>query len=191
MASVALQKWLTSSKGELDEIEEAHTAVGGTGRGRRYATLQLNYAYAMLVSSQFQRFCRDLHTEAVSALVQGGAQGPFQAIARAILTQGRLLDRGNPNAGNLGADYGRLGMQFWDDIKTHHSRNGARKALLHELTQWRNAIAHQDFSTISGGGTTLHLSTVRKWRKGCSGLAGSMDIVVADHVLGMVGRRPW
>jgi hypothetical protein len=52
MASVALTKWRTSSKDELDEIEEAHTAVGGSGRGRRYATLQLNHAYAVLVSSQ-------------------------------------------------------------------------------------------------------------------------------------------
>ncbi len=190
MASVALHKWLTSSRDELDEIEEAHTAVGGSGRGRRYATLQLNHAYAMLVSSQFQRFCRDLHTEAVSALVQGGAQGPFQAIARAMLTQGRLLDRGNPNAGNLGADYGRLGMQFWNDVKAHHHRNGDRKDLLGELTQWRNAIAHQDFSSI-GGGTSLHLSKVRSWRTACSGLAVSMDVVVADHVLRMVGQRPW
>jgi len=47
----------------LDEIEAAHASVGGTGPGRRYATQQINQAYALLIASQFQGFCHDLHTE--------------------------------------------------------------------------------------------------------------------------------
>jgi hypothetical protein len=26
---------------------------------------------------------------------------------------GRMLDRGNPNAGNIGSDFNRLGLAFW------------------------------------------------------------------------------
>ena len=29
---------------------------------------------------------------------------------------GRKLDHGNPNAGNLGADFGRLGLPFWSAV---------------------------------------------------------------------------
>ena len=36
---------------------------------RRYATLQINYAYAAILSSQFQAFCRDLHSESIDYLV--------------------------------------------------------------------------------------------------------------------------
>lgn len=64
--SAALQTWKSTAKGALDEIAAAHAAVGGQGPGRRYATQEINHAYAVLLSSQFQRFCRDLHTEAAA-----------------------------------------------------------------------------------------------------------------------------
>jgi hypothetical protein len=62
--SRSLHTWRVDCAAALDEIEAAHGAVGGAGPGRRTATQQINYAYAVLLSSQFQRFCRDLHTEA-------------------------------------------------------------------------------------------------------------------------------
>lgn len=64
MPSKALQHWKSQSQAELDEFVRAHTALGGEGRGRRYFTRQLNHAYLVAVAAQFQRFCRDLHTEA-------------------------------------------------------------------------------------------------------------------------------
>ena len=48
----------------LDEIDAAHAAVRGPVQGRRAATLRLTHAYVLLLSAQFQRFCRDLHAEA-------------------------------------------------------------------------------------------------------------------------------
>ena len=69
MSSVALHHWLTARASALDEIEQAHRSVGGTGRGRRYATQQINQAYAVLLSSQFQGFCRNLHEECADYLV--------------------------------------------------------------------------------------------------------------------------
>jgi len=56
--------------GELDEIGRAHAAVGGRRRGRPWATRQLNHAFAVILCSHFQRFARDLHSEAVAALVR-------------------------------------------------------------------------------------------------------------------------
>jgi hypothetical protein len=69
MPSISWQTWSTSRTADLDEIENAHRSVVGTGRDRRVATQQINQAYAVLLSSQFQAFCRDLHTEGAKALV--------------------------------------------------------------------------------------------------------------------------
>ena len=128
MASVALQTWRTIAAAELDQIQAAHAAVGGRGRGRRYATLQLNHAYTMLLSSQFQRFCRDLHSEVAAFLAQNGAVGAFKLVALTALTQSRKLDTGNPNEGNIGSDFARLGMtDLWDDVNARHGYNQRRR----------------------------------------------------------------
>src|SRR5258708_7879414 len=127
MPSVSFGHWKTSSLNELDEIERAHQTVGGISRGRRYATLQLNYAYAMLLSSQFQRYCRDLHSEAINHLLSVVRPGSVRPVLREEFTLNRKLDKGNPNPGNIGADFGRLGMTFWQDVQRHSSRNASRR----------------------------------------------------------------
>ena len=74
MPSQSLIRWESAQARDLDEFESAHQALGGTGRGRRYATRQVNQAYTVLLTSQFQAFCRDLHSESVDYLV--GAISP-------------------------------------------------------------------------------------------------------------------
>src|SRR5438552_1265762 len=116
MSSIAFQHWSVVRSTALDEIENAHRTVGGTGPGRRYATQQLNQAYAVLLSSQFQGSCRDLYTECVDKLVAGVGNAALRAIARGNLQYGRKLDSGNPNPGNIGADFDRLGLRFWPAV---------------------------------------------------------------------------
>src|SRR5437870_4516899 len=145
MPSLAFQVWSTTRAARLDEIEAAHRSIGGAGPGRRYATQQVNQAYAVLLSSQFQGFCRDLHSECVEHLVRLVTPVAFQTALRLLLIQDRKLDRGNPNPRNIDADFGRLGIRFWQDVIAQDQRNRVRRALLEELNTWRNAIAHQDF----------------------------------------------
>jgi hypothetical protein len=122
--SAALARWNALAVPALDQIEAAHRAVGGAGRGRRYATLQVNHAYAMLLSSQFQGFCRDLHSEAVAILVGSIAPAVVRPIVRAALVQGRKLDHGNPNPGNLGSDFGRLNPHLGPRRRDRHVARG-------------------------------------------------------------------
>jgi hypothetical protein len=56
MPSTSYRHWRTVRASALDEIAHAHAAVGGTARGRRYTTQQINRAYAMLLASQFQGY---------------------------------------------------------------------------------------------------------------------------------------
>src|SRR4051794_10164475 len=97
------EEWMTIRRSELDEMAQAHTVVGGTARGRRYATQQINRSYAVLLSSQFQGFCRDLHSECIDYLVSAVSPARLQPVIRAEFLQGRQLDRGNAQPASIGS----------------------------------------------------------------------------------------
>ncbi len=192
MPSTSYRRWAGTRENALTEIENAHAAVGGTGRGRRYATQQINQAYAVLLASQFQGFCRDLHSESVDHLVAVVSPTPLQLVMKAELTQNRQLDRGNAQPGSIGADFGRLGIEFWTDVKSFHPDNATRQVDIAMLNNWRNAIAHQDFDpTKLGGRTTLRLSQVQRWRVACRRLAQTFDGVMRRHLSALTGISPW
>src|SRR5687768_3138112 len=138
MPSVSYTEWVRRRIPSLEELENAHRSVGGAGRGRRYATQQINQAYAVLLSSQFQGFCRDLQSECADHLITAITPASLRNTLRTALTQDRKLDRGNPNPGNLGADFGRLGIDFWPELRGIDARTAARQTILEELNTWRN-----------------------------------------------------
>ena len=192
MPSNSLRNWHSIRAVALDEIESAHRMVGGSGPGRRYATQQINQAYAMLLSSHFQGFCRDLHSESVVHLVGSVTPSSMRLALQSEFFQFRKLDKGNPNPGNIGSDFNRLGMTFWADVDLDDARNQARKELLEDLNKWRNAIAHQDFdAAVLGGRVMLRLEEVKAWRKACDGLALSFDNVSRAYIHIVVGVSPW
>ena len=192
MRSSSYRQWETSRRKNLDEIERAHAAVGGTKPGRRYATQQINHAYAVLLASHFQGFCRDLYDESAVHLVNAITPADLQFIVRDELNRDRKLVRGNAQPGSIGNDFNRLGIDFWTEVKAHDSRNWVRRDMLELLNEWRNAIAHQDFATKSLGGIkNLSLSHVRQWRKGCDRLALTFVEVMHQHLSRRTGSAPW
>ncbi|MEO7732432.1 MAG: HEPN domain-containing protein [Kofleriaceae bacterium] len=173
----------------LDRMEQAHRAFGGASRGRRYATQQLNQSYLVMLSSHFQQFCRDLHSEAVDHLLRG-LDPTLRPIVQSVLASDRKLDRGNPTPGNLGSDFGRLGMRFWPDVSAVDAHNAQRTKELELMGHWRNAIAHQDFAgqaTRLGGRTEITLQDVRRFRGVCNGLARGFDSAVLAHIKAIAG----
>ncbi|MDB5348882.1 MAG: Uncharacterized protein JWN86_129 [Planctomycetota bacterium] len=192
MPSTSHERWTTSRRVSLDEIEQAHVAVGGTKRGRRYATQQINRAYSMLLASQFQGFCRDLHSECIDHLVAMVNPTSVKEIMRDELNRNRQLDRGNAQSGTIGADFGRLRIDFWTEVRGHDQRNKARQSLLDDLNVWRNAIAHQNFDPTKLGGTSiLRLSQVRQFRTACDRLASAFDDIIRHHLHTLTGASPW
>lgn len=193
MPSNSLLRWIRVRAEALDEIEAAHTQVGGTERGRRYSTQQINRAYAVLLSSEFQGFGRDLYSECVDLVV---AAAPLPARLQTLLQSqflwGQPFRRGNPQAGTIGSDFGRLGLPFWDEVYTVHSHNRRRRAMLDELMDWRNAIAHNDFDPAKfGPDPVLHIQQVRRWRSALNGLCTGFDCVLRNHLAGVLGNAPW
>lgn len=191
MPSHSLIRWNGERADALDEIENAHAIVGGTERGRRFATQQINYAYAALLSSHFQGFCRDLHSECTDLLV-ANIPVQFKALLRTEFKWSRSLDRGNPHPGAIGSDFNRVGVDIWEKAYAVDARNERRRELLQELIDWRNAIAHQDFEPVAPGSIpTLHLAQVRAWRSSLNVLARSFDQTMYNYLEGVVGTAPW
>lgn len=63
MPSLALKRWRKERTASLNEIENVHRSVAGVGVPKRAAMQQLKQAYTLLLSSEFQGFCRDLPTD--------------------------------------------------------------------------------------------------------------------------------
>lgn len=192
MPSTSYQEWTTSRSKALDEMAQAHAAVGGNERGRRYATQQINRSYAVLLASQFQGFCRDLHSECVDNLVRSLTPASLQPVVRAEFTLNRQLDSKNAQPASIGSDFGRLGIDFWTQVAALDAANPTRKTVLDRLNAWRNAIVHQNFDPAKLGGTkTLHLKDVKLWRRDCGYLARSFDTVMRTHIHSLTGVFPW
>lgn len=193
MPSLSLEKWLAERAITLDDLEKAHRMVRGSGSGARAIILQINQAYVVLLSAQFQGFCRDLLSECADYLVVPVADIDLREMLRDNLLFGSKIDRGNPNAGNLGSDFNRFGLKFWSVVDAYRPQNFVRKAALEELNGWRNAVAHQDFlaSMLRSGRPYLTLSQIQTWRKACDGLARSFDDVMREHIHTMTGTVPW
>jgi hypothetical protein len=191
MPSIAYRHWRPTRARALDEIVQAHVSVGGTKRGRRYATQQINRAYAVLLVSQFQGFCRELHNECINSVV--ATMTPLiQAVVWNEMTRGRQLDRGNAQPATLGADFGRLGLDLWPEMTGLDPRSNSRQMMLEELNAWRNAIAHQDFDPARlGGATILRLAQIRRWRAACHSLARTINEVTRSHLQQLTGVSPW
>jgi hypothetical protein len=191
-----MQLWRASQLTELDQLERVHRTVGGPGAGRRWVTQQINDAYIVLLAAHFQRFCRDLHTEAVWHVVAAITPHTAREMVLTNLLRDRQLDRGNAQPASLGSDFDRLGMNLWTDLIAQNKLNRRRQIRLHQLNIWRNAIGHQDFALkpeerLKVSGTRRTLDCAKDWRSTCNSLVSELDRAVARRVQQAVGRRPW
>ena len=194
MASNSRIYWSTTRVIRLDEMEEAHRSVGGTGRGRRTATQQLNHAYTLLLASQFQGFCRNLHTETATAIALSltpSASRMYKVLLKEF-TFNRKLDGGNANPGNIGSDFNRFGIDFWAMVDSLHPHGKLLRDRLDELNRWRNAIAHDNFDSVNSSGIMfLRIERVRRWRQTCQKLARVFEKALDVYLRQLIGYPPW
>jgi hypothetical protein len=112
-------------------------------------------------------------------------------IVRVEFLFARRLDRGNPTPANIGADFMRLGVGLWPQVRRIDVRNNSRGRRLEQLSRWRNAIAHQDLERATLVPARVHLRTVRRWRRTCDALARSFDRVMNGYLASVTGSKPW
>lgn len=186
MTSASLDRWRHDRAAQLDELVTAHQLVGASATGRR-ATGELNRAMILRLAAQFQGFARDLHQEAALAFgryAQPDAPAVAQVVAAGIQAS-RDLNRRNASSDAIGNDFDRLGINLWEVMQTRDKRTGARRQQLQWFNAARNGVAHDDddkINKVTDAGFRIDLATIRRWRGALDGLAGTMDVVVADHL---------
>ncbi len=198
MPSAAYTNWTTVRAKRIDDLIAAHAALGGNGPGRRWRTEPVNWSLILRLAAEFQGFARDLHNQSVECCANHIAQSN-PALANVVqleMTRHRNLDKGNANPGALGADFGRLGIVLWPALEKVNSRAHTWNKHLDSLNIARNAIAHSDHSGFlrlrALGYQSINLALVRKWRRSLDSLASTMDDVLGDYlVLLLGGPRPW
>jgi hypothetical protein len=148
--------------------------------------------YGVFLSAEFQGFCRDLHTECAIKLVDSINPVRLRAVLQSQCWYGRKLDTGNPNVGNLGADFNRYLLDFWAAVLVADPGHAARRNRLAMLNAWRNAVGHNDYDPNQlGGTTTLTIQEVRSWQNDCGVFATTFDAVMRDHLQATTGVSPW
>jgi hypothetical protein len=191
MPSTALIDWRTTAAETLSQLEAA-SSRRRQAAGRRTNTLQLNYAFVLLLSAHFQACCRGLHSEATQWLADVVDPGVGSVLAL-NLTLHRQLDNRNAQPASLGTDFSRFAFEFWVAVEASDIRSRVRREKLKRLNDWRNAIAHHDIdrrrSILSPHEVTL--DACRSWRSALNGLAGSFDSVLADPLTAIVQSSPW
>ena len=189
--SRSLQKWRAERLPALRELDAARRGLAGSKRGRRFAIRQIHESYVVLLASHFQGYCRDLHDECATLFVQSVPEGVLRSAFHAVLVLGRKLDSGNANPGNIGSDFGRFGVDFWENVHGLDESHPGRQKDLEALNAWRNAIAHQHFDPKKLGGVELRLPLLRDWRAACNRLAAAFDAAMRSHFVAVNGSTPW
>lgn len=197
MPSAALASWQGLRRDRIRQLRSVHDAVRVPGPGRKWNTEQLNRALVLALAAEFQGFARDLHDLAADVFVTEAAHGN-PTLARVLqrhLTVNRQLSRGNAQPGALGADFGRLGLELWDDLAANDQRATAWNRDLSRLNDARNAIAHAEearLAALRAAGYPITLRQFILWRRALDGLASAMDDVTSSHLARLFSvARPW
>jgi len=192
MPSDALLAWQTDRTLRLQKVETDCLHLEAMYPADPDRVQEHIRAYAVLLSSEFQGFCRELHTECAEKLVDTVTPVALRTVLRSQCVYGRKLETGNPNSSNLGADFNRYVLDFWPAVIAIDATHVARRHRLAALNAWRNAIAHHDYDPAELGGTTdLSITQVRDWRTDCDAFATAFDAVTRTHLHATTGVSPW
>ncbi len=170
---------------------DALGVVRGAGAAHRVAIPHLSRGFVVTLSAEFQAFCKDLHRECAAHFASLVPAAIEDVVLQQFLAQ-RLLDRGNPNPGNIGADFNRLGLKLFDEARSIDMRVNGWRGDLEFLNEWRNAVAHGDYSSPRvANPPQLGPGRLRTWRSACHHLATVFDRVLGRYLETKTGVKPW
>lgn len=144
----------------------------------------------VLLSANFQGYCRDLYTECALAVLASVIPGPVQAMFIRQCMARRELDGSNARYENVRSDFERFGLDLPTELKARAPLIAAIVTDLGHLNQWRNHVAHDNPTPPAHGGP-LTLAVVQAWRASCETFAVTLDAVMYDHLKVLMGNAPW
>ncbi len=124
-------------------------------------------------------------------MIPQGLNPQWSLVLAARLSDDRRLDKGNPNSGTIGSDFGRFGIAFWDEVYAFNPKGNQCREALDLLLDVRNAIAHQSPPRSKLDIASLRFKMVKAWRRSCQDLAVAFDQIMLVHITTTTGRSPW
>lgn len=163
MPSQALIKWQTDSAERLEELLSAHERVGGTQRGRRYATRQLNASIVVHVAAHLPTvLSRPAQRSRTGArrgsadLVSGDAQGCSHRPSRARSSECFATDNRHRLHSLRPRHLGRCGVKR----RPNHDPAGAPRATKHVAKRNRASRLLLQHRTARASRRYLHDATL-------------------------------
>lgn len=174
----------------------AHAALAGSGPGRRWVTEEVNHALIVRLAGEFQGFTRDLHDQAIDAVLAAvpGLQQGTQTLLRASFEKGRKLDTGNASWANICSDFAVFGFSLKTETQARYLfKYPGWIQCLDKLNKARNAIAHQDSAQLAqvAAADPLTLGTFKAWRAKLNAVACGLDVVTSEQLRALNGTKPW
>lgn len=187
--------WDTECVPRLNQLEQVHAAAGGTRRGRRWGTNQLNRSLFVALVGQFQMYCRELHDEATRVYLSQTNTNQVAAIETLLLRR-RDLDTRNPRRDALKNDFGRMGLRIIPALQNRYGRAGQDLARLELLVDLRNAVVHGNESEVHAltrrNPIATTLRSYHRFKSTCDRLVRGLDAVVAAGLAAELQiSRPW
>lgn len=190
MPSKAYQRWINYRLGTLQALRDVHRAVGGTERGRRWTTAELNRLMTVAAVGEFSAFIRELFIESVQTLALASQQLelPTQELIAALASRtSETLT--NPWPDQIARLFRGIGMTgdhaFWQTPEMRGHVPNDRNALK-ALVELRNSLAH-------GGADRVTLKNVERQVRLLKRLALSTDQAIGAFMAApnMAGTIPW
>ena len=141
MPSIAWQEWQKDRMVRLQHID-LQCAASLAAVPPLLQLIEENLrGYVVLLSAQFQGFCRDLYTECAQ-IIASKVRKSLKLLIQDQFSAHRMLDHGNPTLENLKKDFNRFSLKL-PTLLAGDPANALRLQHLAILNQWRNVAAHQ------------------------------------------------
>jgi hypothetical protein len=196
MTSPAFGAWRSGRLVRLDGLLAAHPNSIGSATDPAVAQ-EWTEALVQRLASEFQGYCRDLHDDAVEAILDTimASYSPLRAVLMNGLILDRGLDRRSADPKTIANDFARLGLDLWVALAASHPEavSGWREGLL-LLHRARNGVSHDDRATlaaVAAAGWPMAIGSVRAWRNLVDEAAAAMDDEVSKDIAERIRENPW
>ncbi len=165
---------LTDRLRDVDQLMNAHEAVGGPARGRRYEVEGINRAAVLMLSAHFEGYLEDVMAEALA--------GVNPSLAASVVT-GSFH---NPWPDRIDELFAFVGMKKPSkSISWQKAGNSAVRTNLNDLVRTRNKIAH------GTTGVVVYKSDITRFRRYVEGFAKRFDTKLRTQIRSITGTNPW
>jgi len=186
MTSPALAAWRSSRLVRLDRLLAVHPNSTGSATDPAVAE-EWTHALILRLASEFQGFCRDLHSDVSEAvaLTLAASDEEVRLLILVGLTTDRALNGRSADPQTLANDFARFRITLWPELEKRHPRAApVWRESLRLLHAARNGVVHDDLdklANVQAEGWGIDITSVLRWRNQLDETVTALhDVVIAE-----------